>query len=126
LRLAAPFGSAQGRLLRRASLAQGRLRVEVVPFPVVALAKSSEGWGRGIPCLAKDARRGAPSVVVAPANSRFLTGLSARFGMTKFCGALGTTGSYADTNLNAPWGLKPAALLVTVDAGLEGLLHPCF
>jgi hypothetical protein len=29
-------------------------------------------------------------------------------------------------DLKAPRGLKPAALLVTVDAGLEGLLHPRF
>ena len=29
---------------------------EVVAFPVVALPKSLEGWGCGIPCLAKDAR----------------------------------------------------------------------
>ncbi len=44
---------------------------EVVPFPVVAPPKSSEGWGRGISCLAKEARHGAPAVVVVAAKSRF-------------------------------------------------------
>jgi|GEM_PF-6209923 hypothetical protein len=57
---------------------------EVVPFPVVALPESSEGWGCGIPPFAKCAKDGAPSFVVVLAYSRFLTGLSARFGMTRF------------------------------------------
>jgi hypothetical protein len=57
---------------------------EVVPFPVVPLPKSLEVWSRGIPRLTKDARRGAPArFVAASAHSRFLNGLSARFGMTK-------------------------------------------
>jgi hypothetical protein len=30
---------------------------EVVPFPVVALPKSSEGWGRGIPFATRGGRR---------------------------------------------------------------------
>jgi hypothetical protein len=60
----------------------------VVPFPVVALYKSSEGWGCGIPPFAKCAKDGAPSFVVVLAYSRFLTGLSARFGMTKFYAGL--------------------------------------
>ena len=77
--------------------------------------------------------------MVAPANSRFLTELSARFGMTRFDGACGTMKSCPSrscgsqnpqkdgaVDLNAPRGLKPAVLLATVDAGLEGLLHPCF
>ena len=53
-------------------------------FAGVALAKSSEGWGCGIPPFAKCAKDGAASFVVVSADSRFLTGLSALFGMTKF------------------------------------------
>ena len=53
-------------------------------FPGVAIPESSEGWGCGIPLFAKCAKDGAPSFVVVSADSRFLTGLSARFGMTKF------------------------------------------
>ena len=61
---------------------------EVVAFPVVALPKSSEGWGCGIPLFTKCAKNGPPLFVVASACSRFLTGLSARFGMTRFYGGL--------------------------------------
>jgi hypothetical protein len=57
---------------------------EVVPFPVVALPKSSEGWGCGVPLFARCAKNGAASFVVVSADSRFLTGLSALFGMTNF------------------------------------------
>ena len=57
---------------------------DVVAFPVVALPKSSEGWGCGIPRLAKDARHGAPPVVVAFARllvvfRKTSTGAEARF-----------------------------------------------
>jgi hypothetical protein len=84
LRLAESFGSAQGRLLRRASLVQGRLRAEVVPFPVVPppeILRGIESWD---PMSRKRRETRAPSVIAALANSRFLTGLSARFGMTRF------------------------------------------
>jgi hypothetical protein len=55
-----------------------------VAFPGVAIPESSEGWGCGIPPFAKCAKDGAASFVVVSADSRFLTGLSALFGMTKF------------------------------------------
>ena len=55
-----------------------------MPFPVVAFPESLEGWGCGIPLFAKCAKDGAPSFVVVSAYSRFLTGLSALFGMTNF------------------------------------------
>ena len=81
-----------------------------MPFPLVALSKSSEGWGCGIPPFAKCAKDGPPSsrkrreslrlrsgqAMGRPlpwwlsANSRFLTGLCARFGMRRVswvCGA---------------------------------------
>jgi hypothetical protein len=61
---------------------------DVVAFPIVALLKSSEGWGCGIPLFAKCAKNGAPSFVVVSAYSRFLTGLSALFGMTNFYAGL--------------------------------------
>jgi hypothetical protein len=61
---------------------------EVVAFPVVALSRSSEGWGCGIPLFAECAKNGPPSFVVVSAYSRFLSGLSALFGMTKFYGGL--------------------------------------
>ena len=61
---------------------------EVVPFPVVVLSKSSEGWGCGIPPFAKCAKNGAASFVVVSAYSGFLSGLSALFGVTKFYAGL--------------------------------------
>jgi len=65
---------------------------EVVPFPVVALPKILERWGRGIPPfgfaqgrLLRKVREGWGTLGSwwLRLNSRFLTGLSARFGMTK-------------------------------------------
>ena len=98
------------------------------------------GMGRGIPCLAKDARPfdrlragsfdsalgrlwGTP-VVVASAYSRFLTGLSARFGMTRFFGVCGTTEPVRRYGTHRTSGAEAAVFLVILDAGLEGLLHP--
>ena len=82
-----------GRFTRRLSAALPRCcmgsgrsacgATDVVAFAGVALSKSSEGWGCGIPRLAKDARHGAPRFVVVAAYSRFLTGPSSRFGMTR-------------------------------------------
>jgi hypothetical protein len=66
----------------------GLRHYEVVAFPVVVLSKSSEGWGCGIPPFAKCAKDGPPSFVVVSAYSRFLSGLSALFGMTKFYAGL--------------------------------------
>jgi hypothetical protein len=99
-----------------------------------------EGWGCGIPCLAKDARPfdklragsfgsaqgrlwGTP-VAVASAYSRFLTGLSARFGMTRFFGVCGTTEPVRRYGTQRTSGAEAAVFLVILDAGLEGLLHP--
>ena len=45
---------------------------EVVPFPVVALPKFSEGWGCGIPPFAKYAKDGAPSVPFSGSKKSFI------------------------------------------------------
>ena len=61
--------------------------------------------------------------MVVSADSRFLsagsgqalTGLSARFGMTRvFLGPAGLLKSCPDTNLNLPRGLKPSVFLLTL------------
>src|SRR5208283_2513419 len=98
---------------------------EVVPFPGVALpnpqrdgaVESHVSQKKRDPSTPLRAGYGAPTFALLAANSGFLTGLSARFGMTRF---------YGGGIQNVPRGVKLAAFLVSVDAGLEGLLHPRF
>ncbi len=52
-------------------------------LPDRGVSKSSEGRCRGIPPFAKCAKDGAPSVRGRIQTAGFLTGLSARFGMTR-------------------------------------------
>ena len=76
---ASPSASAkQGRLLRKVREEWGTLGGWV-----------RYGKSKSPPCRKKRDKDGAPRVVVASAYSRFLTGLSARFGMTRFVEACG-------------------------------------
>jgi len=76
--LETPFGALR--------LVRARSGVKSYPSRSWRFPNPQKDAGRGIPCLAKEARHRAPSVIVASANSRFLTELSARFGMTRFDG----------------------------------------
>jgi len=71
------WASANSRFLTGLSARFGMTKVlgacgttEVVPFPVVALPKILERWGRGIPRLAKGARHGAPMVCGAASKKQ--------------------------------------------------------
>jgi len=91
---------------------------EVVPFPVVALPNHQRD-GPWNPMSRKKMRdMGHPRVVVASADSRFLTGLSARFGMTRVsCGL--ATGRVVSARTST--GLKPGSFWV-LDAALKRAL----
>jgi hypothetical protein len=95
-----------------------------VAFPVVALAKSSEGWGCGIPPFAKGAKDGAASFVVVSAYSRFPSAsLRAGSRLRKIIRVAGE---------ELPRGLKPgsfgalyAALKRRSSTGLHGFVAAC-